>query len=71
MTNEQLEGYKLCMTDLNDMLNRSIRVNHGMVTAMQAWNVVNDVIHFTHTQDLRIKSEQKNPTQILMLIGGM
>lgn len=69
MTLEQLEVYEACMNDFENMLNRSMKQNHGCVTAMDSWHVLNDVIHFTHTQKLRIQECKSQPQLVAM--GGM
>lgn len=59
------EGYEQCMRDLEQMLDASIRRHNGAKTTLDCFNVMNDVIHWTHSQGVRIISEQKELQEVM------
>lgn len=46
-------------------LDSSIRRNNGATTLHDCLNVLNDLIYFIHSQELRINSEQDNFQEVM------
>lgn len=74
MKDRFIEGYKACIADLEVTLNASIKRNNGARTFRDGFNVMNDVVIFTHTQELRIDAEVKDAEEkirTVFILGGM
>jgi hypothetical protein len=51
--------------EIEEVLDGSIRRNNGATTLHDCLNVLNDLMHFIHSQKLRISSEQNNFQEVM------
>lgn len=74
MDNRFIEGYKACLADMEVMLNASIRRNDGARTFKDCYHVMNDVIVFSHTQEMRLDADVEQINEAVrkvFVLGGM
>ena len=76
MSNDFIKGYKACLSDVEVMLNASIKRHGGARTFKDGFNVMNDVIVFANTQEMRIDAEveehnAKHAVVKAFILGGM
>lgn len=63
---DYVEGYKKCMDDLEDTMNKSIFKHNGATNLIDCLSVLNDIIHFTHRKQLRAQQWEDNNVEFFV-----